>query len=108
MQPLYSIFPLLLPVQMNPNSPEVLVKKTREKNKLVKQLLEASMVQETSISSETDTDNEGFMKICSGITKSQKEPLPRTQSTQIHVYKFEKGVQCVEANGPLYWEHKSV
>nr|XP_040566783.1 uncharacterized protein LOC121116583 [Lepeophtheirus salmonis] len=67
-------------------------KETCKRKELLKKILEASKVQETRMDSEIETDNEGVMEICSGITEFQQEHLTMTQITQIHVYKFEKGV----------------
>uniref|UniRef100_A0A0K2V3I0 Uncharacterized protein n=1 Tax=Lepeophtheirus salmonis TaxID=72036 RepID=A0A0K2V3I0_LEPSM len=53
--------------------------------------------------SETETYNEGLMYICSRISESQQDPLTKMQSTQIHVYIFEKGDQCEEANGSFFF-----
>uniref|UniRef100_A0A0K2TNV0 THAP-type domain-containing protein n=1 Tax=Lepeophtheirus salmonis TaxID=72036 RepID=A0A0K2TNV0_LEPSM len=98
--------PFASPSSDEPKSSRDIRKETRERKELVKQLLEASKVQETSMDSETKTDNEGSIEICSGINESQQEPSTKTQSTQIDVYKFEKGVQCEEGSWPLFWERK--
>nr|XP_040566826.1 uncharacterized protein LOC121116629 [Lepeophtheirus salmonis] len=83
--------PFSFPSSDEPKPSRDIYKDTRKRKEPLKQVLEASKLQETSRDSETETDNEGLMEICSGVTESQQEPLTKTRISQIHVYKFEKG-----------------